>query len=99
MGSIGAAGMAEAVDDGLASLTQALIWHLQSNHYPPHPAFMVPVCLEAIEAAQDEEWDRSIDLPDRDGFQVTWQDGRTSIKVWEAIEEFHLDSYFSVWED
>ena len=63
MGSFGAAAFAEQVDEGNLSLTTALSWHLHSNHFPPVPAFMVPVALAAVEAGQDEDWDRELDLP------------------------------------
>lgn len=63
MGRLGAEAFAEQVEEGNASLTAALSWHLTSNHYPPHPAFMVPLAQAAVEAGQDEEWDRELDLP------------------------------------
>lgn len=45
------------------SLDVALTWHLRSNHYPPHPLFMVRVAREALEAADDLDWMREIPLP------------------------------------
>lgn len=63
MGRLGALGMAEQVGEGNIALRQAVSWHLTSNHYPPHPSYMVPVALAAIEAGQDEEWDRELELP------------------------------------
>lgn len=62
MGTLGAMGMADAVHDGL-SLDTALGWHLQSNHYPPVPTAFIASCKDAIEAAQDEDYDREIALP------------------------------------
>jgi len=45
------------VSAGDIALDTALLVHLQSNHYPPvHPAF-VPVAREAIERANDGDWD------------------------------------------
>lgn len=64
MGRLGALGMAEEVGEGNVSLQAAVSWHLTSNHYPPHPAFMVPVAVAAVEAGQEEAWDREIELPD-----------------------------------
>lgn len=63
MGRTQAIGFAEAVDDGLIDLRGAVHYHLLHNHYPPHPAFMVPVAVAAVEAGQDEEWDQDIVLP------------------------------------
>jgi hypothetical protein len=60
---MGALGMAEQVAGGNASLTTAVSWHLSSNHFPPVPAFMVPVAIAAIEAGNDEDWDRELELP------------------------------------
>lgn len=45
------------------SLDVALTWHLRSNHFPPHPLFMVRVAREALEAADDLDWMREIALP------------------------------------
>lgn len=63
MGHSTAAGYAELVDDGGLSLTTAMHIHLTSNHYPPVPTFMVPVAVAAVEAGQDEDWDRELELP------------------------------------
>ena len=63
MGSLGAAAFAEQVDEGNVSLRTAVHWHLTSNHFPPHPTWMVPVALAAIGAVQNEDWDFDIDLP------------------------------------
>lgn len=63
MGRLGALGFAEQVGEGNVSLVTALSWHLTSNHYPPHPAFMVPLAVAAVEAGQDEDWDRELELP------------------------------------
>ena len=54
------AGMASA---GEITLDTALLVHLQSNHHPPvHPAF-VPVAREAIERANDGDWDFEQEYP------------------------------------
>lgn len=63
MGRLGADAFAEQVEEGNASLTAALHWHLTSNHFPPLPAFFVPVAQAAIEFGQNEEWDEEIELP------------------------------------
>lgn len=63
MGSLSAQGFADAVNDGDVQLTTALSWHLSSNHYPALPSFFIPTCIAAIEAGNDEDWDREIQLP------------------------------------
>lgn len=63
MGSLAALDMAEQVDAGNVRLEAAVSWHLTSNHFPPHPAFMVAPCVAAILLGQDEDWDADVDLP------------------------------------
>lgn len=85
---------AGAVDDGRIQLAIALEWHLRSNHYPPHPAALVPVALRAVELASDDLWDEDIDLPEG----IEYKDG-TTITVYEAIEAFHLDAFVASDQD
>lgn len=85
MGSIYAEGIAETVSEGLTTLEQALSVHLQSNHYPPVPLAMVPVCIAAIEAYERYEYEYLIDLP-RD---ITWKEGEQA-PAWAVVEDFHL---------
>ena len=98
MGRTVAEGMAEAVREGYAGLRSALYYHLIHNHYPPHPTFMIDVALAAIEAANDEDWDRIIDLPkDDDGTpMVEWRDGRTAIEASLIIESLHLEDFIGL---
>jgi hypothetical protein len=63
MGSLAAADFANQVNEGNIQLRTAISWHLTSNHYPPHPAFMVDPVVAAVLLARDEEWDTEIDLP------------------------------------
>lgn len=63
MGSLGAQGFADAVNDGDVSIDTALSWHLTSNHYPPLPSFFLAAAKAAVEAGQREEWDTEIALP------------------------------------
>lgn len=76
-----------------ASLEVSLTWHLTSNHYPPIPTSMVPVCKEAIELAQEyqytEEQDlltRRLDLPEG----IFYKDGKASAPVSAIMEQHHL---------
>jgi len=73
-------------------LETSLRWHLTGNHYPPIPVSMVPVCIQAIEAAQEYQYtwesrllDQEIELPDGVSFK-----GRTSAPVRNIMESHHL---------
>ena len=63
MGHNYAAGLAEAVTDGDAALRTAIGANLQGNFFPPLPLDYVEPIIDAIEAAQDEDFDRMIRLP------------------------------------
>ncbi len=89
MGTLGAIGMADEVGSGHISLRQALGWHLQSNHYPPHPAFMVSVAERAILKARDGDLDSKIRLPK--GVEHA-RYGRL-VPVWEVIDGLHLGPF------
>lgn len=88
MGTMRAMGMAEAVADGDISLDQALGYHLQVNHFPPVPGEMVPVCKQAIELANQGDWDAEVSLPDG----VTYRDQLTA-PVHQIVEAHHLDAF------
>jgi hypothetical protein len=83
------------------TLKQQISWHLAGNHYPPIPQVMVPVCIEAIDAYWEEDYDRLIQLPidglDRNGepFQVRWRDGSDKAPAHAIIEHAHLDAWLS----
>lgn len=80
MGSLAAADMAAHTTP--EQLDTALTWHLRSNHFPPHPLFMVRVAREALEAADDLDWNRGIDLP---------QGCETHGVVHSECEDYRLD--------
>ena len=88
MGALSASDFYEQVKDGNATLDQALIWHLQGNHYPPVPLSMLEPCKAAIKAANEDDWDREINLPDG----VTWE-GKTSAPASAIVEGHHLDAF------
>lgn len=73
---------------GLTDLDTALDWHLQHNHYPPVPLTMKPVCTAAIEAGNEEDWDREIELPEGCSFQ-----GNSTAPAHEIISGHHLESF------
>ena len=66
MGSVTAIGLADTTLD----LETQLLYHLQGNHYPPVPAEMVQPCIEAIDAFYDEDFDREIDMPKVNDYQI-----------------------------
>jgi hypothetical protein len=80
---------AEAMVDAAIGLELQLEWHLVSNHYPPAPTCMVPVCIEALDAVNNYgDWDKVIPLPPG----VTWK-GVSVVYASVVIETFHLDSW------
>jgi hypothetical protein len=93
MGSIYAAGLADEVG-GLIDLNTALHIHLRSNHYPPVPTAMIEPCVAAIDAANDDDWDRHIDLT---GI-AQWR-GNDYAPAWAIIEGHHLESFLNSEED
>ena len=44
-------------------IEEALTYHLQVNHYPPIPLAMVGVCVEAIQAVNEYDENREVELP------------------------------------
>lgn len=62
MGNMIAADAANLVREGLSPLRMAISLNLQSNHYPPLPTAYVEPVINAIEAAQEGEHDKDIDL-------------------------------------
>jgi hypothetical protein len=86
MGSVTAIGLADTALD----LETQLLYHLKGNHYPPVPAEMVAPCIEAIDAAYDEDYERIIDMPMVGDFQIRWR-GLTQAPAWAIIEQHHLN--------
>jgi hypothetical protein len=81
MGSVTAIGLADSVLD----LETQLAYHLQGNHYPPVPLSMVQPCIEAIDAAYDEDYDLEIEMP-----EGVFYKGKTTAPAWAIIEQHHL---------
>ena len=92
MGSNFATEMADGTLDDLGihlDLETQIGIHLSSNHYPPVPKFMVPVCIEAIDAVNDLGlWDLEIPLPEG----VIYK-GLTTAPAWAIIEQHHLNAW------
>lgn len=72
----------------LLPLEQALAHHLTHNHYPPVPAYMVAVCVAAIDAAHADEYDTLIGLPEG----VTWRHA-SRIPANVVISSLHLHAW------
>lgn len=83
MGYNTALDLAESFD-----LDQAILLHLQNNHYPPVPASMVQPCIDAIDAYYEEDYDKLIKLPTG----VSWK-GQTSSPASAIIEAHHLQAW------
>ncbi len=90
MGSVTAIGLADSVLD----LETQLLYHLKGNHYPPVPSEMVAPCIEAIDAAYDEDYDRMIAMPMVGDFQITYK-GSTQAPAWAIIEQHHLQFFIN----
>lgn len=89
MGSLQAQEMAE-----MLNIEDAIAWHLQSNHFPPVPLSMVPVCIEAIENALAGEWTKLVSLPEGVGYR-----GLTVAPTDAIIEQHHLDTWVELDEE
>jgi len=85
MGSNFATDLAENID---ISLEQAIGYHLQGNHYPPVPLSMVQPCVEAIDAAYEDDFNREIEMPEGVSYK-----GRTTAPAWAIIEQHHLSAW------
>jgi hypothetical protein len=88
MGSNFATDLAEN-DLGL-SLRDSIAIQLRGNHYPPVPLSMIDPCIEAIEACNDEDYNRLIKLPEG----VSWR-GEDSAPASAIVEGHHLDAWLN----
>jgi len=76
----------------LASSNKDLEWqiklHLQQNHYPMVPVSMVQPCIYAIEACNEECYNRMIELPSG----ILWR-GQSSAPAHAIVEGHHLEPW------
>lgn len=88
MGNLHAQEFAGMVEVGELRLEQAVAIHLKANHYPPvHEAF-IPIAVEAINLANQGDWEAVQEYPN--GIERT---------VAHTIEGLHLDAYVTYDED
>ena len=86
MGTLSAMAM---TDEELGmTLEQQIGWHLQSNHFPPVPASMIEPCIQAIDYANEGEWDKMVSLPEGVGYK-----GLTVAPVHAIVEQHHLSTW------
>ena len=79
---------AEAMAEASIPFDTQIEWHLRANHYPPVSNTMVPVCIEAIDYANEGEWDKELSLPEGVGYR-----GLTVAPVWAIVEQHHLETW------
>lgn len=77
-----------ASNDFGIDLTNAITIQLRNNHYPPVPHSMVPVCIEAIEAYNEGDYYREIELPEG----VSWR-GNLHAPANQIIMSHHLEAW------
>jgi hypothetical protein len=90
MGSVTAIGLADSVLD----LETQIGYHLQGNHYPPVPLSMVQPCIEAIDAAYDEDYNREIEMPEG----ITYK-GKTTAPAHAIINQNHLNWFIEPYNE
>jgi len=76
------------------SLEQSITIQLRSNHYPPVPYSMVPICIEAINAYNDGDYSKRINLPEG----ISWR-GEETAPANAIIEQHHLENWIEYGED
>lgn len=55
--------IAHAIAEAPLTLEQKMDWHLQANCFPPVPKEFIPVAVDAINRANDGDWDTYIEYP------------------------------------
>ena len=88
MGKVQAQDIKDSGDEFFVSIRGQLKIHLAANHYPPVPIEMVPVCLSAIDACNDDDYLREIELPPG----VLWRQQKV-VPANAVIDSFHLDAW------
>jgi hypothetical protein len=76
---------AEGLREMGVSLEQEIGMHFTHNCYPPIPAQMIPIAIEAIELVNFDSGELDIDLPEGVSFK-----GETSVSAYAVVESFSL---------
>lgn len=84
MGSL----QAEEMANSNLTLEASLTWHLRSNHYPPVPLEMIPVCVEAIGLMNEGLPNSEIDLP----LGTSYRNSNTA-PAWAIADAHHLNPW------
>jgi hypothetical protein len=84
----------ELSSDYALDLHSQITIQLRSNHYPPIPLSMVEPCIEAINACNEDDYERLITLPE----SITWR-GKTSAPANAVVESHHLNSWINLEEE
>lgn len=71
------------------SLEQSIAYHLQGNHFPSVPLYMVQPCIDALEAYDEGDYDKLIKLPH------PIYNGKDEAPAYKIIEAHHLDAWLS----
>lgn len=85
MGSNLAYDLAEQID---LPLETQIGYHLQGNHYPPVPLFMVQPCIEAIDAYYEEDYNKLIEMPEGVSYR-----GDRYAPAHAIISQHHLEAW------
>ena len=62
--------------------------HLTGNHYPPVPVSMVQPCIDAIDAYYDEDYNKTIEMPEGVSYR-----GSKFAPASAIIEQHHLEAW------
>ena len=76
------------------TLEDQITIQLRSNHYPPVPYSMVQPCINAINACNEDDSNRQIELPEG----VTWRN-QTTAPAYAIVEGHHLEAWVSYEDD
>ena len=86
MGSLQSVELAESDLD----LETQITIQLRSNHYPPVPVSMVPVCIEAIDKVNAGEGNWLVELP-----QGVYYKGEIVAPASAIVEQHHLEYWIA----
>jgi len=81
------------MNDQAGCTYQTMQWHLQNNHYPPTPSYMIPFALRAVKYGNKGMFDHRMRVPKETRFR-----GLKTCTVYQAIESLHLDAFIT-WQE